>query len=200
MDWTSILTFATGALTALIPVIIANRFQAKEREKDRLEQRREAKIQTREKWIERDILKIMDSMEHLTTLMSEVENLSLRLIFVQNAKESSLLSTAEFTQELKVVYARVPVLTFESNRVLNIMANLVNSFEEPEINLSFKDFRSIGRAYSEQAIHNISSALISFGGEPVEQISTQNQRSQMSESAGKFQQALRNKLISLRET
>ncbi len=49
-----------GGLIAVIPVLITIRNQSIERDKDREEARREAKIHAREKLMERDILSIMD--------------------------------------------------------------------------------------------------------------------------------------------
>jgi len=71
MDWNTLLTFALGALATLIPVIISNIHQSKEREKDRIEHRKDAKIQAREKWEEKDILSMIDSINALITNFSE---------------------------------------------------------------------------------------------------------------------------------
>ena len=51
-----------GSLITLSITFINNRFQAKERENDRLEQRREAKIQVTEKRVEKDIEIILDAI------------------------------------------------------------------------------------------------------------------------------------------
>jgi hypothetical protein len=63
MDWNTLLSVFLGGILATIPIILSNGFQAKEMEKDRQEQTREAKIQSREKWIERDILEIIESID-----------------------------------------------------------------------------------------------------------------------------------------
>lgn len=75
MDWATLGSVIVGGLIALIPVVITNRFQAKEHDKDRDEQRREAKAQIAVETKRIDIKAIEDAIDNklkLLDMMSKI--------------------------------------------------------------------------------------------------------------------------------
>lgn len=210
MDWATFLEnnsqslFTLGGvfLGSLITFLISylnNIFQSKEREKDREDKRREGRIQAKEKWIERDILKIMDLVEYIITITSEVQSYGIRIELIASRKKHHSLSDDEFNKEFKSLLDRIPVQLYEGDRTFARIDELVYSFEEPEINSSYKDFRGARNDYWKQVSENFASRIEELASESAEQIDTRDSRRKMVESAGKFQMALRNKLIALRD-
>jgi hypothetical protein len=65
MDLNTIASVALGGLIALIPVLITNWHQTREREKDRKEARRVSELQIKGKLIERDVFAVMDTCDDL---------------------------------------------------------------------------------------------------------------------------------------
>jgi len=201
MDWAtffkdnaqSIFTLGGVFLGSLITFLISylnNRFQAKERDKDRLEQRREAGIQNRQKWIERDILKIMDSVESLLSLFSELQNLGLRNYSILKQKDGSLFTQDELKLKVKEGHERFQEAIYESNQAFDLIGRLVFSFEEEDIHSSYSKFLD--------AVTDFMSTKFGLNENPDEE-AINNAWSNVKMDSGEFQRALRNKLISLRE-
>jgi hypothetical protein len=176
-----------------------NRFQAKERDKDRDENRRAAKIQAREKWIERDILKIIDLIEQTLTVVSEVHNFNARVGLLDSRKRSRQMSTDEFNKEFKSFLDRVPDLLFEGDRTFAKIEELVYSFPDPEIISSYKDFESARKIYWKQVSDNLVYRIENLGSKLTNKIDTHDSRDKLTQSAGRFHQTLREKLVSLRD-
>lgn len=78
MDWNTLLTFALGGLTAVIPIIISNGYQAREKNKDRVEQRREAKTQLALELMRNDIKTIEDGIDENLRAVDSINTLSLK--------------------------------------------------------------------------------------------------------------------------
>ena len=94
--------------------------QAKQREEDREEQEREAKIQTKEKWIERDILAIMDSIDNILKLLAVYKT------EIQNEKFDERLADNN-------------PIKLQLNQARDSLSRLVYSFGD-EIISSYEDF------------------------------------------------------------
>jgi hypothetical protein len=60
MDWNTLLAVVLGGLIGIVTNYFSNRYQLQRWREEKDEQRREAKIQAKVKWIERDILDIME--------------------------------------------------------------------------------------------------------------------------------------------
>jgi hypothetical protein len=109
MDWNTLLSVALGGLIATIGAILTNRFQAIERDKDRLEARREAKIQLALELQRSDIRIIEDSIDvilktmnilHLIRLEGEatgqsIDEVNQKVQFLIKDKESWLNNFSE---------------------------------------------------------------------------------------------------------
>jgi len=204
MDWATFLKdnsqslFTLGGvfLGSLITFLISflnNVFQAKEREKERQEQRRDAKIQSREKWIERDILKITDLIEKMYKLLSEIRGIKIEVDSLISGKEIGLVTQEEFDTKYKSLYDNLPELDIEVNQVKDMIGGLVYSFTETEILSSYGDLVDALNTYVNQEGEDFKNIL----NEQKE--SSNSDINIFSESVGKFQRALREKLISLRE-
>jgi hypothetical protein len=76
MEWNSLISAVIGGLLAVIPVLLTIRNQSVEREKDRREQRREAKFQLMGRLKERDINIVMDACDLTVRAMRELRALS----------------------------------------------------------------------------------------------------------------------------
>ena len=190
MDWNNLLTFALGGLTAVIPIIIANRYQAREKDKDRVEQRKEAKIQNRQKWIERDILKIMDSIDILLKFLWELERVEVEVNEITEGKKSEFFNQDEADVRLKSHYDHFKNLHNEVKHTADIMSKLIHSFDaEEEMYKVYTDFLIAIQRY-----------------EDARDVNKDNQEKPEEEnwleiqtSAGKLHALLRDKLISTRD-
>ena len=171
MDWNIFLSFALGAIVTLIPIILNNRFQAQERDKDRQEQRREAIVQAKEKWTERDILKIMESIEKVMRLVSGAANVDTNL---QPTDEQLSLINKEFLQTADTI------------------AQLVYSFDDNNIHSGFRDFTSAINTFIEKLPEMLEADL--------DKRSNSKYWIAVKQSAGYFQWALREKMISIQNS
>lgn len=179
MDWNTLISVALGGLIATIGSILNNRFQAQQRQKDRDEARKEAKIQIREKWIERDIMKIMDSVERLLILFADTRNLNRRTDSFGELRKTLLITEDEAKIELKAIYKKADSLVAEINQTMDTMSRLVYSFDEAEITSNYIDL--------------VEETTKSLKAKAEEDFIPMRQK------AGKLQKALRDKLISIRD-
>lgn len=67
--WIPLISACVGGLIATVPVLIGLGIQIYIHVGERQQKEREAKIQTKEKWIERDILRIMNGVEKVINLL-----------------------------------------------------------------------------------------------------------------------------------
>ncbi|MEP7135800.1 MAG: hypothetical protein ABI904_12790 [Chloroflexota bacterium] len=183
-----------GSVITFLISYLNNRFQAKEREKDRNEQRREVKIQTKEKIIGGDILKLMDSIEVVLKILSSAMNLFSNYENIDKRKEYGLLTPTEAKKKMISLDNEMPSIYDELNTVLNAMNRLIFSFAEEEILENFKDFMQACQVYFGELLKYIDSKS---GGESPEKNNISIIK--VSQAAGKLQRALRDKLISLRD-
>jgi len=205
MDWAtfikdnsqSLFTLAGVFLGSIITFVISylnNRFQAKEKDKDREEQRREAKIQSKEKWIERDILKMMDALEKMLRLLADSRSWQNQHELLTDGKSSGVLTQQELVSKLRSVYDKVSNMFSEVSQIGSEIFTLVDSFEETEIVSSYAEFSSKLDTCLSKEIEYMQNKL---NPQPLEE--SAREWDKVSESAGKFHRALRNKLISIRE-
>ena len=142
MDWAtffkdnsqSLFTLGGVFLGSLITFLISyvnQRFEAKERDKDRAEKRRDAKIQAREKWIERDILKIMDYLDTMLKLYSEEKFLQLQNDIALEAIERFPSTPEEFLALMQRV-SQIQVVAPLAPEILNNLEEVYDS-EEPKL-------------------------------------------------------------------
>src|SRR5688572_29664058 len=104
MDLTTLISVVVGGLIAIIPILITNRFQSKERDKDRQEARKEAKIQAREKWIERDILQIMNTLDKLMLVLAKHQKMELLTEDLKLGISQGIISSEESKARGKILY------------------------------------------------------------------------------------------------
>ena len=72
--WIPLISACVGRLIATVPVLIGLGIQIYIHVGERQQKEREAKIQTKEKWIERDILRIMNGVEKVINLLMKYRN------------------------------------------------------------------------------------------------------------------------------
>lgn len=185
MDWNNIISFMAGGLIAIIPVIISNRYQAEEKDKDRLEQRREAKIQSREKWMERDILKLMDFLDDLLNSFTEKSIFESDFADLQNEIENGLPANQELLANIQSERKRFKAIDNESTRTIDRMSKIVFSFEDEEIKSAFVSF-------THEVVEDGKSRESHFDTNKYNPMLVRK-------SAGDLHRVLRDKLISLRD-
>ncbi len=209
MDWAtffkdygqSLFTLGGVLLGSLITFLINylnNRFQAKERDKDRDEQRRETKLQAKEKYIERDILLIIDTAEKMMSWLSRYDADVQQMLFLSEKKDAGSINNKELHIQVNSLLDKNYREHQESNRLWGLAGKLVHSFEEPEIMLAFDDFMSatdvlLNKLYDAlRLVRNKNLSKKSF--------TRTDEWNVVMATAGKLHQALRNKLISIRDS
>jgi hypothetical protein len=131
MDWNSILSFIVGGIVATIPIIINNIFQAKEKEKDRLEQRRINRIRAKEKWMEQDILKIMDTVGDIRRLFVGLTNAASQVERVIDGRKKGEYSDEEYESKMKKLGTDFVIDLTTKYEILNdVLITQVYSFDE----------------------------------------------------------------------
>jgi len=178
MDWNTLLAVVLGGLIGIVTNYFSNRYQLLRWREERDEQRREAKIQAKEKWIERDILSIMESLENTVCIHRKA-----RLLFEQ-IEDDKEKKKEDLT---KTILTKLTELRHEAARLNDYMAILVKSFEG-EFDIYFSDF---------------SKAILGFVISPVsidKSFKNIKNINIVIEKAGIFQRALREKLITIRDT
>ena len=133
MDWNTLLSVALGGLIATIGVILTNRFQSRERDKDRAEQRREAKIQAREKWIERDVPRTMELVEKMLILLGDYQSMDKEMHSLVGGIKAELITNEEFRTGMKSLFSKIPLIMLEANHLVIEIEKLVFSFKEEKI-------------------------------------------------------------------
>jgi len=194
MDWNTLISVVIGGLIATIGSILNNRFQAQERQKDREEQRRESKIQAREKWTERDILRIMDLLESLMKLLAEDKNLEWEQVILEDKKTAGVITQKEYMKAGGMLFVRIPERIQENANTLELMARLVYSFEKGDMVSSYEKFADAVQSWN------------SFDREGAHPHTENKKRQQKGRrlwfdvniAAGEFRRALREELISIR--
>jgi hypothetical protein len=191
MDWTAFIKDNSQALFTLGGVFLGsaitflgnylnNRFQAIENEKERLEKRREAKVQLAIELMKTDIKHIDD----VNNLMFEILNKIKALIM---KKETGELTQEEFLTEFQLmlnsekgVFAKLS----ESDTMTDILVYIHGD----DIYSIFNNYKDLYEEYL-KTIYNLSA--------------TDEEREKVYDklvvAGGKFQQVLREKLISIRD-
>lgn len=217
MDWNTILSVALGGLIAIIPVIISNRFQAREKEKDRLEQRRDARIQTKERIMGTDIDKALDLLDKFMKSINFLQSKA-KDIFIADENTGRINELIEEIDEIKSgiltinedeLVAQLQKLNNEFKRLIekrypqelqeheNIMYSLIvlTYSLDKEISLACSNFVTASTAYLEilfapKTLDNIGSGNSSHRSEKL---------SNMIIEAGNLQRLLREKKILIRD-
>jgi hypothetical protein len=176
--WIPLIAAVIGGLIATIPVIISNRAQAKEREKDRQEQRREAKIQVREKWIERDILTVMSMIESLSKLDVEHMVLDANLAPLKGKKDQqSKIDVMKYLDEADRIFN-------ETQHSLERLLTLGSSLDDVRIFEKLGDYLEARNKYvNADSDEDMNAGWTNLGTK-----------------SGDFHRVLREKLISIRDT
>lgn len=180
MDWSTLLSVAVGGLIAVIPIVISNRHQAKEREKDRSEQRREAKTQLALELIRNDARLVQDNINNYLQFIDELQ------VVKDKSKPTSL-------SDEKVVYLFLKDHLASDDKLQQLyefsaMADMIVLGFGDDFSKEYKDFRDKCKAFFDLAISDPSR----FIGDDVS-------ISSIISSAGKLHVLMREKLISLRE-
>ena len=191
MDQQTLFATLVGALIATIPILFSNIVQIFLHVSERRQKEKEARIQAREKWIERDIVKVMESVDNLLAMFSEARALKLRRQSIIEQNQAGLYTDEELQLSLKESHQTAANVVVESNRTFDTISRFVYSFEEDEIKSAFNNL--------------MDSYFKSMNGLETDGRGTYFEDDTSSwyyvkSNAGKFQRALREKLISLRDT
>ena len=101
MDWNTIIAVVIGGLIAIVPTIINNIYQAKQRKEDREEDRKDARILAREKWIERDILAVINTVDDLLRMLSKYRMYKVNIDFIIGVAKVRLFAESEIEVKRK---------------------------------------------------------------------------------------------------
>jgi hypothetical protein len=185
MDRDTLIAALVGGLIATIPILISNVVQIILQVRERNEKRREAKIQNRQTWIERDILRIMELMEKLISIISENTVLDVRMKAFPKTSMSFTESNSE--SENKFYWEKMNSIFTEARQTIDIISSLIYSFEDAEILNAYKSFSKEVNLLTELII------------DEREDIRLVGHLGKVSGRGGRLQKALWEKLISLRE-
>src|SRR5258706_2022429 len=193
MNRDTLIAALVGGLIATIPVILSNVVQLIIHNSERNQKEKEAKIQSKEKLIERDIVQIMDSLEKLIALSSQQRSMDVRLQVIIKAKEGGVINEQEYTSDAKSLYDNFWTRFPEVNQYSDVISRLVYSFKDDKLVSAHGNFVKVMGMYLNSRIDNkaendsIEANIDGIGWGIV------------TRQAGMFHSALRDKLISLRE-
>ena len=144
------------------------------------EQRREAVIQNKQKWIERDILQMMDLTEKLVNLYSEAKAVDFHKNFFSQQKNSGLFANTDTITELKALYEKNNDLYKNLHQLNDRLSTLANSFGDIKILQFSAQLIGVINLYSNSDNEAINWTAVAT-------------------KAGELHQVLREKLIALRD-
>jgi hypothetical protein len=179
MDRDTLIAALVGAGIATIPILITSIVQIIIHISENRQKRREAKIQAREKWIERDVLKCMELVEAVVRLRGEIKRLDLRINRLENLTEPSHFTEDEISTRLKTLHENKENLFVELGQAIDKLGILVQSFGDGKIFVKSQNLYNTLNKFNEKD-ETVTWAAIAT-------------------NAGKFHEALRDLLISLRE-
>lgn len=179
MEWNSLISAVVGGLIAVIPVLITIRNQSIERDKDRQEQRREAKTQLALE-LTRDKIKIIeDRINAELRAVDSIHTLSLKVDIGELPKDS-------LVKEIQSMF-------------LNGKYSQAGESEMISDKLSYTlgaDFYSEYRKFDDQCLEFWKMSAFS----PYSHETTKKARLELSKGAAKLHALLESKLISVRDT
>lgn len=180
MDWNILLSFALGVLATLITTIINNRYQAQQKDKDRQEQRREARVQLEMGLIQEDIKLVEQLIDESLRLFRHIETTYSKYKHNGSTADKAKLDimfseSGEYHQVGKLVPVASKAVSSLGKDILNEYQTF-NHYADQFIQLFFN---SESNSINEKRIHDTRQMIL--------------------ESAGTLHTLLRNKLISLQD-
>ena len=179
MDRNTLIAAVVGAGIATIPILITGVVQIILHISENRQKQREAKIQAKEKWIERDVLKSMELVEAVVKLRGEIKRFDLRINRLENKKESSHFTEDEISTRLKTFRENKEGLLVELGQTIDKLGILVQSFGDGKIFIKSQNLYDTLNKFNEKD-ESVHWAVVAT-------------------NAGKLHEALRELLISLRE-
>lgn len=146
MDWESLRPVIVGGLIATVPILISNLVQIYLKRMEIKQKEREGKIQAKEKWIERDILIIMGSIEHLLKIYSTIASYEFWRDILDKDVESGMFTEQQYLSKAKLNTEKIRSLGLEMHQTLDEMSRLVWSFDD-EIPQSYNKFNDAVTEY-----------------------------------------------------
>lgn len=189
MDWESLRPVIVGGLIATIPILISNLVQIYLKRMEIKQKEKEAKIQAKEKWIERDILAIMGSIEQLLKTISTIASYELWRDILDEDVKAGMYSEEEYFSKLKLNTETIRGLGLEKLQTLNEISRLVWSFED-EIIEGYNKFNTAITEYIREKNKEIQGLQNESGKKWLH----------VRFYAGIFHAVLRDKLISIRDS
>lgn len=186
MDWNTLLAVAIGGLIAIIPTIINNIYQVKQRKEDREEQRRKEKILI----LESPILKIMDSVVTLLAKLAEY-----RLTYSDKQElvylmKKGQIATEDTKEEYKILEKNIDKLRIEIRTLTDLIGSLMVSLDDETMS-----------TYNELTMTIRDYLRLTFKEEKKEDTNLESEKWQdVKFQTGTLQRLLREKLISIRDT
>ena len=192
MDWTTFIKDNSqvlftlggvflGSVITLLGNFLNNRFQARESDKDRLEKRREAKSQLAIDLIRNDIKRIEDVSNLMFGFINEVKLLNLK-------RDNGKLTSQEWLAELQAM------TTYENGAIaklaeLDTTTDMLVYIHGEETYSIYNDFKDLFSEY-----------LGILSNPSANEEDRENAYDKLIAGGGKFQQTLRAKLISARDS
>jgi hypothetical protein len=180
MDWATLISVVIGGLIATIPVLISNRFQAKERDKDRQEQRREAKIQLALERMKNKIKFIEDRIDTELRAVDTINTLALK-------EFKGELSHAEMRKQLDLMYLEAEGRYAQVGEMEIISDKWIDTLGE-DFHAEFRKFDDLCYEFWKMSVNS-----------PYVPAKVKKARLELSTSAAKLINMLDERLISIRE-
>lgn len=186
MDWNTLFAVVIGGLIAIVPTIINNVYQAKQRKEDREEQRRKEKILI----LESPILKIMDSVVTILAKLAEYRlTYSDKQELVKLIKKGQII-TDDTKEKYKIAEKNIDKLRIEIRTLADLIGSLVLSLDGETMPV-YNDFTNSIIEYLRLALKETSEKDIDLEREKWQMVRV---------NTGMLQRSLREKLITIRDT
>ena len=139
MDWNSLLSAIVGGLLTVIPVLITIRNQSIEREKDRQEHRRDARIQALERALGSDIEKAIDLLSSLIRVLSQYGSHEGKVAMLRAQRIKKAITDDKYKTHVNLQIELLSNQTQEIVTLGDLIAVLVSSLDD-EISVVFTEF------------------------------------------------------------
>jgi hypothetical protein len=186
-NWIPLISTCIGGLIATVPLLFGIAVQLIMHASEKRQKEKEAKIQSREKWIERDILKIMDLTPQILILFTNWKSIDYQVTLLEGRLATGRGKAKDIDPQVQSLAIKAPLQFGEAMGLFNTIGELVSSFEEPAIIDAYN-------AFAESRPKNLQMA-----NDEMEEKKEGAVWEKFIVNAGKFRRVLRDKLISLRE-
>lgn len=192
MDRDTLIAALVGALIATIPILISNIVQIYIHISEKRQKEKEAKINAKQKWIEHDIRKIIDSLDDLLKLVALYRDSYRDLSIIDARKNADLLTENEAKEEKLLLIQKFDTSFNEYNQIEAVAIKQAYSFGEGILS-EYKELYGLWQKFfaTVKMPKDLDNDKDYFDHEIFYRVC---------ESAGNLQRLLREKLISIRDS